>query len=110
GEEPVSGMNGVNIMLLRERDDAGDVEVSADRLAGLADQIRLVGLEAVQREAVFMGVDRDRADAQLMSRAEDANGDFAAIGDQQLADRARGWLHLFRHGRRFLWRVSARTP
>ena len=80
-------MDGVDLVLPGQGDDAGDVEVGADRLAGLADAVGLVGLEAVQGEAVFVRVDGDGADAQLVGGAEDADGDFAAIGDQQLADR-----------------------
>ena len=71
---------------LRQGDDAGDVEIGADRLAGLADAIGFIGLEAVQGEAVFMRVDGDRADAEFVGGAEDANGDLAAVGDQQLLD------------------------
>ena len=70
-----------------------DVEIGANRLAGLADAIGLVRLEAVQGEAVLVRVDGDGANAQLVGRAKDANGDLAAIGDQQLANR---------RGRRFL--------
>ena len=62
----------------------------ADRLARLADQVGLVRLEAVQGVAVFVRVDRDRANAQFVGRAEDANGDFAAIGDEQLGDLGHG--------------------
>ena len=61
-----------------------DVEVRPDRLAGLADAVRLVGLEAVQGEAVFVRVDGDGADAEFVGRAEDADGDLAAVGDEQL--------------------------
>ena len=70
---------------LGDGDDAVDIEVRPDRLARLADQVGLVGLEAVQGVAVFVRVDGDRADAQLVGRAEDADGDLAAIGDEQLA-------------------------
>ena len=91
-------MDGVDLVLPGQGDDAGDVEIGADRLAGLADAVGLVGLEAVQGEAVFVRIDGDRADAQLVGGAEDANGDLAAVGDQQLADGRRGWR--CRHGRR----------
>ena len=63
-----------------------DVEVRPDRLARLADAIGLVGLEAVQGVAVFVRIDGDGANAQLVGRTEHADGDFAAVGDQQLAD------------------------
>src|SRR5262249_17040978 len=42
GEEAVPGVNGVGADLLREPDDPGDVEVSADRLARLADRVGFV--------------------------------------------------------------------
>ena len=71
---------------LASGDDAVDVEIRPERLAGRADAIRLIRLEAVQGEAVFMRVDGDGADAQLMGRAKDANGDLAAVGDEKLAN------------------------
>ena len=40
----------------------------------LADQIGLVGLEAVQRQLVFLGKDRDGLEAELVGGAKDANG------------------------------------
>ena len=70
---------------LRERDDAGDVEIRADRALALADQIRLVRLEAVDREPVLLRVDGHGAEAQFGGRAKDADGDFAAVGDEQFA-------------------------
>ena len=79
-------MDGVDAVLPGDGDDAVDVEIRADRLAGLADLIGFVGLEAVQGVAIFVRVDGDRADAQLVGRAKHADGDFAAIGDQQLAN------------------------
>ena len=54
---------------------------------GFSDQEALVRLEAVQGEAVLVGIDRHRADAELAGRAQDADGDLAAVGDQQLAER-----------------------
>ena len=89
GQEAVAGMDGVDLVLPGQGDDAVDVEIGADRLAGLADPVGLVGLEAVQGEAILVRVDGHGADAQLMGRAEDANGDLAAIGDQQLPERPR---------------------
>ena len=43
-------MDGVDALLLRQRDDALDVEVGLDRPLALADLVGLVGLEAVQAE------------------------------------------------------------
>ncbi len=98
GQKAVAGMDGVDLVLLGQGDDAGDVEVGADRLAGLADAVGFVGLEAVQGEAVFVRIDGHGADAQLVGGAKDADGDLAAVGDQQLADRAGCGLCFLRHG------------
>jgi hypothetical protein len=70
-----------------ERDDSGDVEIGADRFTGFTDEVRFVGLEAVQSETVLLGVNGDRSDAEFMGRAEDADGNFTAVGDEELTDR-----------------------
>src|SRR5205807_1684455 len=99
GEEAVAGVDGVDVVLLGEGDDAGDVEVGADGFAGLADAVRFVGLEAVQGEAVLVGVEGDGADAELVGGAENTDGDLAAVGDEELADAARRRNGSFlRHG------------
>ena len=85
-------MDRVHLRLTRDAEDVVDLEVGLDRALALADQIGLVGLEAVQREAVLLGVDRDGADAELVGGAQHADGDFAAVGDEEAADP-------LRHGR-----------
>ena len=81
-------MNSVNVVLLGQGNDVVDVEVGPQRLAGVADLVGFVGLEAVQGEAVLVRVNRDGADAQLVGRAEDADGDLAAVGGHQFLDGA----------------------
>ena len=56
----------------------------ANRLAFFADEIGLVGLEAVQRVAIFVRIDGDGANAQLVGGSKHADRNFAAIGDQEL--------------------------
>jgi hypothetical protein len=41
----------------------------------------------MQAEAVFLGVDADRAKAQLGGRAKDANSDLATIGGEKFLNR-----------------------
>ena len=86
-EEAVARVDRVYAVRLGQRHDPIEVEVGADRLAGTADEVRLVGLEAVEGEPVLVGIDRHGADPQLVGRAEDADGDLGAVGDQQLLDR-----------------------
>ena len=86
GEKAVTGVDGVDPVGDRRGDDPVDIQIRPNRLPFLADAIRLVGLEAVQGVPIFMRIDRDRADAQLMGRAKHADRNFAAIGDEQFAD------------------------
>ncbi len=80
-------MNGVDFVRRGHGDNRFDVQIRPDRLADLANQIGFVRLEAMQRVAVFVGINGDRADAQLVRRTKNADGNFAAVGHQQLADR-----------------------
>ena len=89
-QEAVAGMDRVDVLGLGQLDDRLDVQIAADRLAGLADLVGLVGLRAVGGEPVFVGIDRHGPDAQLVRRAEDADRDLAAIGGHQLAERGHG--------------------
>ena len=79
-------MNGVDALFLGQRDDAGNVEVGHYRTLARADLIRLVRLEAVQGEPVFLRIDSYSAQAELVRGTENPYGDFAAIGSKQLSD------------------------
>src|SRR5450759_270066 len=64
-----------------------------------ADVMCLVRVARVDRVAVRVGVDRDCGDAELAARAHDADGDLAAIGDEDLLEKlalhstaSNGWL------------------
>ena len=61
------------------------VQIALRGRAG-ADEIRLVGEADVERTAVGLGVDGDRRDPQLAQRAEDADRDLAAVGDENLGE------------------------
>jgi hypothetical protein len=75
----------------RRLDQALLHEVALGGGAG-ADQIRLVGALHVHRGAVRLGVDADRADAELAERAEHAHGDLPAVRHQHLRERSHGGL------------------
>ncbi len=83
GQEAVARVDGVRSGLARDPDDLGDVQVGPHRVAALADQVRLVGLGAVHRVAVFPGEDGDGADAELVGGTEGPDGDLPAVGDEQ---------------------------
>ena len=86
GQEAVTGVDGIDSCVQRHADDGLDIQVGVDGALALADQVALVGLEAVQGEAVFPGIDGQRPHAQFGGGAKHANGDFAPIGDKQAFD------------------------
>ena len=82
-KEPVSGVNGVDIADLSDGDDAVDQQVAVARLRG-TDAHRLIGEFDGQTVFIRFGVDEDGFDAHLFARADDPQGDFATVGDQDL--------------------------
>ena len=76
-------MNHIHAMLAGDGDDPLDIEIGADRPLPFADAVGLIGLETMHREAVFLRVDGDGAEAELRRGAHDADGDFRAIGDEE---------------------------
>jgi hypothetical protein len=86
GEEAVARVDGVRAGLARDADDLVDVEVRAHRVAALADEVRLVGLDAVDGAAVLPREHRDGAATELVRRAERAHRDLAAVGDEDLGE------------------------
>jgi hypothetical protein len=78
-------VDGVNVRNLGGGDDRGDVEVAL-RGRGAADAHGLVGEAHVQGVAVGRRMHRDRLDAHLLARPDDAAGDFAAVRYQDFAE------------------------
>ncbi len=79
-------MDGVDALVARQSDDAGDVQIRFDGTFAGADQVGFVGLEAMQAEAVLLGVNANGAEVEFIGGAENANGDFAAVRGQQPLD------------------------
>jgi hypothetical protein len=92
GEQAVARVDRVGAGLLGHADHLVDRQVALQRaeLAAFtaADLVGLVGLEAVQRELVLLGVDGDRVDAEFGCRPEHADGDFGAVGNKEATDHA----------------------
>ena len=85
-QEAVTRMNGVDALFLGQGDDASNVEVRHYRALARADLIRLVRLEAVQGEPVFLRINSYGTQAELVRGTENPYGDFAAIGSKQFSD------------------------
>ena len=86
GEESVAGVDGVGASFLGDTDDLAHVEVGADRVALLADQVGLVGLETVHRVAILVGIHGHRLGAQLVGSTESTDRDFTAVRYQDLLE------------------------
>ncbi len=85
GEEAVAGMDRLGAGLLASVDDLVDQQIGLRRRRR-TDQDLFVGLTHMQRIGVRFGIDRNRLDAEPLAGADDAAGDLAAIGDQDLVE------------------------
>src|SRR5688572_4380174 len=72
-------MNGFGTRIARRREHRGDVEVALDAK-------RLIGDADVNRAAIGVGIQRDRADAEPAASARNAARDLAAVGDQDFGE------------------------
>ena len=87
GEEAVAGVHGVGTGTDGHLDELIHHQVGLCR-GGTAQGVRLIGQLHVQGVAVGISVDGDGLQALVAGRANHADGDFAAVGDENLADRA----------------------
>ena len=85
GEEAVAGMDGVRAGDLAGGDQRRDVEIA---VAGgrRADADALVGEAHMHGVGVGGGMDRDGGDAEFLGGAQDAQGDLAPVGDEDLVE------------------------
>ncbi len=83
-EESVSRMDSFGAVFFGRVDDAIDAEIAFGRCRR-PDVRGLVGAPYVERSAVGVGIHRDAGDVHLPQRADDADCDLAAIGDEDLA-------------------------
>ena len=105
-EEAVAGVHAVGAALLDGVEDGLGVEVALGR--GLAaERVRLVGEADVEGVAIEFGVHRDGRDAELAGGPDDADGDLATVGDQDLCQH--GWQYL-RNGHPWCHTADRRAP
>ena len=88
GKEAIAGMDATRAGLLGQSYDPAARQVAFAR-RGRPDLMRLVGEPRVQRAAIRLRIDRDRAHAEPPRRANDPAGDLAAVGDQNGFEHAR---------------------
>ena len=80
-QKAIAGMDRLDIGHLGRGNQAGNVEIAVDT-GGLADANGSIGKLKVRSIAVRLGIDGDHLDAQLLARADDAEGDFTSVGYQ----------------------------
>ena len=86
GQEAVPGVDAVGSARRGDLDDRRPVEVGGDGIGRPADQVRLRGDACVQRPLVDGGVHGDGFDAERIGGAGDADGDLAAVGDEDAVE------------------------
>jgi len=84
-QEAVARMDGVGAGDLAGRQQRGNVEIGIARRRR-ADADGFVGEAHVHRVGVGRRIDRHGRDAEFFRRAKDAQGDLAAVGDQNLVE------------------------
>ena len=80
-KETVAGMDGVHVGDFRRADDAVDAQIAFVG-GGFADADGFIGELDVHGVAVRLGINGHRADIQFLAGANDAHGDFSAVGYQ----------------------------
>ncbi|TPW02406.1 MAG: choline dehydrogenase [bacterium] len=85
GQEAVAGVDGLGAGDLGSSDDRRDIEVALGRRSR-PDTDALVGQPDPHGTAVRFGVHGDGGDAHLLAGAVDPQGDFAAVGDEDLGE------------------------
>ena len=80
-QETIAGMNGVAVLFLGDGQDSRAIQIS--RHATARQGHGFVRLAQMQGCRFIPGIHRHRGDTQVSGGAQNANGDFAAIGDQQ---------------------------
>lgn len=85
-------MDRIHAAILGDINDGRDIQIPLNRLATvwIADLIRFIGFEAMQREPILIGINRHRPQPQLRGGAEDSNRDLRPIGNKQ-------FLHIIIH-------------
>ena len=85
GQKTITGMHRVRPGLGRRRQNRRNVQIGLS-YGGLANADRLIGHLHMWGARIGFGINRNRTVAQMMRRPHDAAGNFAAIGNQDLAE------------------------
>ena len=87
-EKSISRVNRIHIFLERQLDDSCNVQIRLDRPLSRSHLVGFIGFEAMQAQPVFIRIDSDRANPQLVGRAQNADGNLAAVCSHHFLDRS----------------------
>src|SRR6185437_13754581 len=87
--ETVAGMNRIHAGDFGGADNGGNIEVTACALRR-TDADGAIGKAHVGAVTIGFGIDGDRLDSEFLASAYHANGDLAAVGDQDSL-KPHGW-------------------
>ena len=92
GQKSVTGMDSVHITAFGQVDNGGNVQIGTKRPEGVGHLIGFVRLSAEEAVGILFGIHGHRADIEVRAGAEHADGNFAAVGHQNLLDRVFGHI------------------
>src|SRR5439155_17822624 len=92
-QETVAGMDSVHIGDFRGADNAVDPQITL-ACRRFANTNGLFGQLHVHRVDIRLRIDRDGPDIELLAGADDTNGNFPAVGDQDFFEHALRWPEL----------------
>ena len=72
-------MNRIHLLFTRQSNDAVHVKVGLHGAQVFPHKVRLVGLEPVQAQPVFLGINGDSTQSEFGGGAHNADGDFTAV-------------------------------
>jgi hypothetical protein len=84
-QEAIAGVNGLGARNLAGGDNLRDVQIGLGR-RGRADADAFIGQPHPHGASIGFGMDRDRGNAHFLARPMDAEGDLAAIGDEDFVE------------------------
>ena len=85
-------MDGVNIVIQAKLNQCRNIQIRFDRLARIANLIRFVGFEAMERISIFMSVNGNGAEPKFGGTSQNSNSNFATVGDKQFFNRFHKFL------------------
>ena len=82
-QKPIARMNRIGAGGFRCTDDFFNHQITLAR-GSRSDRVCCIGHPGMQRASIRLGIHRNCANSHVTACADDANGNFASIGDQNL--------------------------